>query len=152
RQGEGVRQAPKTQNLGLPIPLRGSLSRSGACGSTALLRSIPMARQHPHPEDHLSATEKSTSKPPKDMLEAQLSDRSGVQSDVSSVALDRGFLSMAGVPQSNAEAGGLSDAQVMLRVKEGDESAFDYLVQKYRRPIVNFMYRMAHNSAAAEDL
>jgi RNA polymerase sigma-70 factor (ECF subfamily) len=58
---------------------------------------------------------------------------------------------MAGVPQSSAE-GGLSDAQVMLRVKEGDESAFDYLVQKYRRPMVNFMYRMAHNAAAAEDL
>jgi RNA polymerase sigma-70 factor (ECF subfamily) len=57
---------------------------------------------------------------------------------------------MAGVPQSNAD--GLSDAQVMLRVKEGDESAFDYLVQKYRRPMVNFMYRMAHNAAAAEDL
>jgi RNA polymerase sigma-70 factor (ECF subfamily) len=57
---------------------------------------------------------------------------------------------MAGIPQANAD--GISDAQVMLRVKEGDESAFDYLVQKYRRPMVNFMYRMAHNAAAAEDL
>ncbi len=57
---------------------------------------------------------------------------------------------MAAIPPASAE--GVSDAQVMLRVKEGDESAFDYLVQKYRRPIVNFMYRMAHNAAAAEDL
>ncbi len=40
----------------------------------------------------------------------------------------------------------------MLRVKAGDDSAFDYLVQKYRRPMVSFMYRMAHNRAAAEDL
>ena len=40
----------------------------------------------------------------------------------------------------------------MLRVKAGDDSAFDYLVQKYRRPMVNFMYRTAHNSAGAEDL
>ena len=40
----------------------------------------------------------------------------------------------------------------MLRVKAGDESAFEYLVQKYRRPMMSFMYRMAHNSAAAEDL
>jgi RNA polymerase sigma-70 factor (ECF subfamily) len=40
----------------------------------------------------------------------------------------------------------------MLRVKAGDQSAFDYLVQKYRRPLVGFMYRMAHNAAAAEDL
>jgi len=45
-----------------------------------------------------------------------------------------------------------SDAQVMLRVKAGDQSAFDYLVQKYRRPLVSFMYRMARNTAAAEDL
>jgi len=45
-----------------------------------------------------------------------------------------------------------SDADVMLRVKAGDEAAFDYLVQKYRRPLVSFMYRMAHNTAAAEDL
>jgi RNA polymerase sigma-70 factor (ECF subfamily) len=47
---------------------------------------------------------------------------------------------------------GASDAEVMLRVKAGDESAFDYLVNKYRRPMVSFMYRMAHNAAVAEDL
>jgi RNA polymerase sigma-70 factor (ECF subfamily) len=37
-------------------------------------------------------------------------------------------------------------------VKAGDQSAFDYLVQKYRRPLVGFMYRMARNTAVAEDL
>jgi RNA polymerase sigma-70 factor, ECF subfamily len=45
-----------------------------------------------------------------------------------------------------------TDAEVMLRVKAGDQSAFDFLVQKYRRPLVSFMYRMARNTAAAEDL
>jgi RNA polymerase sigma-70 factor (ECF subfamily) len=40
----------------------------------------------------------------------------------------------------------------MLRVKVGDEAAFDYLVQKYRRAMISFMYRMVRNSAAAEDL
>jgi RNA polymerase sigma-70 factor, ECF subfamily len=45
-----------------------------------------------------------------------------------------------------------SDAEIMLRVKAGDQPAFDYLVQKYRRPLVSFMYRMARNAAAAEDL
>ncbi|MFZ0296521.1 MAG: sigma-70 family RNA polymerase sigma factor [Candidatus Sulfotelmatobacter sp.] len=45
-----------------------------------------------------------------------------------------------------------TDAEVMLRVKAGDQSAFDYLVEKYRRPLVSFMYRMARNTAAAEDL
>ncbi len=49
-----------------------------------------------------------------------------------------------------AEAG--SDADVMLRVKTGDESAFVFLVQKYRRPIVGFLYRMCHNPSTAEEL
>ncbi len=47
---------------------------------------------------------------------------------------------------------GLSDAEVMLRVRGGDEQAYAFLVQKYRRPMLSFMYRMAHNHAAAEDL
>jgi len=40
----------------------------------------------------------------------------------------------------------------MLRVKAGDDAAFTYLVEKYRRPMVGFMYRMAHNAATAEEL
>src|SRR5438270_9216106 len=84
----------------------------------------------------------------------QLSAPQRVQSDVSSVALDQGLLSMAGVPPARAgmSPSGLTDAEVMLRVRAGDEPAFDYLVQKYRRPLVSFMYRMARNPAAAEDL
>jgi RNA polymerase sigma-70 factor (ECF subfamily) len=46
----------------------------------------------------------------------------------------------------------LTDAEFMLRVKEGDDSAFDYLVQKYRRPLIGFMYRMTHNASTAEEL
>jgi RNA polymerase sigma-70 factor (ECF subfamily) len=45
-----------------------------------------------------------------------------------------------------------SDAEIMLRVKAGDQTAFEYLVGKYRRPMLSFMYRMARNSAIAEDL
>jgi len=73
--------------------------------------------------------------------------------------MDRGLLAMAGVPKQaavEADAGssgeGRTDAEIMLQVKAGDDSAFAYLVQKYRRPMVNFMYRMAHNAAGAEDL
>jgi RNA polymerase sigma-70 factor (ECF subfamily) len=67
------------------------------------------------------------------------------------------LLALGGVPrrQVGADADApteLTDADVMLRAKAGDESAFDYLVQKYRRPMLNFMYRMAHNAAVAEDL
>jgi RNA polymerase sigma-70 factor (ECF subfamily) len=46
----------------------------------------------------------------------------------------------------------LSDAEVMLRVGAGDDAAFDYLVEKFRRPMISFMYRMAHNQAVAEEL
>jgi RNA polymerase sigma-70 factor (ECF subfamily) len=83
--------------------------------------------------------------------DAQLSADGRVESNVSSVALSRGLLALGGAAEA-IEAGGLSDAEMMLRVKAGDDSAFDYLVQKYRRPIISFMYRMSHNAAAAEDL
>jgi RNA polymerase sigma-70 factor (ECF subfamily) len=72
--------------------------------------------------------------------------------------MDRGILMAAMGPQAAASSpamtGGESftDAEVMLRVKAGDQSAFNFLVQKYRRPLISFMYRMARNSAAAEDL
>lgn len=46
----------------------------------------------------------------------------------------------------------LSDAEVMLRVGAGDDAAFDYLVEKFRRQIISFMYRMTHNQAVAEEL
>lgn len=46
----------------------------------------------------------------------------------------------------------LSDAEVMLLAGAGDDSAFEYLVEKFRRPMVGFMYRMTHNQAVAEEL
>jgi RNA polymerase sigma-70 factor (ECF subfamily) len=108
---------------------------------------------------HLSPSEQRTSPTPEDLKKVQLSGADGVETDVSSAALDRGMLMAAATPQppsglSSALAGaeGLSDAEIMLRAKAGDQAAFDYLVQKYRRPMVSFMYRMARNSAAAEDL
>jgi len=73
--------------------------------------------------------------------------------------MDRGVLMATMGPRpasplqpAMAGAAGYTDAEVMLRVKAGDQSAFDYLVQKYRRPLVGFMYRMARNTAVAEDL
>ena len=99
-------------------------------------------------------SKKGTSGPGSNHEDAQLSDPDGVNSDVSSLALDHGLLAAGVHPPTGAEeaATGLSDAEMMLRVKAGDDSAFDYLVQKYRRPIIGFMYRMARNTAAAEDL
>jgi RNA polymerase sigma-70 factor (ECF subfamily) len=45
-----------------------------------------------------------------------------------------------------------SDVQLMLDVKAGDEQSFELLLCKYRIPLVNFLYRMVRDRAAAEDL
>ncbi|HEV2421777.1 MAG TPA: sigma-70 family RNA polymerase sigma factor [Candidatus Acidoferrales bacterium] len=45
-----------------------------------------------------------------------------------------------------------SDVQLMLDVKAGDELSFEILLKKYRTPLVNFLYRMVRDQAAAEDL
>jgi RNA polymerase sigma-70 factor, ECF subfamily len=51
-----------------------------------------------------------------------------------------------------ASADPASDAATMLRVAAGDEGAFNYLVQKYHRPMIHFLFRMVHNQAVAEEL
>jgi RNA polymerase sigma-70 factor (ECF subfamily) len=88
--------------------------------------------------------------------EMQLSDSGRVHKTVGSMAISNGPLAIGGRSTEDAPAlrpgENLSDAEVMLKVKAGDDGAFGYLVQKYRRPMISFMYRMAHNSAAAEDL
>jgi RNA polymerase sigma-70 factor, ECF subfamily len=45
-----------------------------------------------------------------------------------------------------------SDVQLMLDVKSGDDSSFELLLHRYRTPVVNFLYRMVRDAAAAEDL
>src|SRR3954454_6270945 len=44
------------------------------------------------------------------------------------------------------------DAELMLRVKEGDGASFGVLLQKHRSSIVHFLYRMIQNYAVAEEL
>jgi RNA polymerase sigma-70 factor, ECF subfamily len=45
-----------------------------------------------------------------------------------------------------------SDVQLMLDVKAGDEQSFELLLQRYRTPLVNFLYRMVRSREQAEDL
>jgi len=126
----------------------------------------------------VTKSEEKTSAPTRDAEEAQLCPQAGVSTEVSSVAIDRGMLgremldrgmlgrgapgrglpnfaapSPSSAPMVDANsAETVSDVDAMLRVKTGDESAFAYLVQKYRRPMVGFMYRLCHNPATAEEL
>jgi len=45
-----------------------------------------------------------------------------------------------------------ADAALMLRVKQGDSSAFAELVDKYKQPVMNLVYRMLRDPTEAEDL
>jgi RNA polymerase sigma-70 factor (ECF subfamily) len=44
------------------------------------------------------------------------------------------------------------DAELMLRVKEGDAQSFALLLQRHRNPIIHFLFRMVQNQALAEEL
>jgi RNA polymerase sigma-70 factor, ECF subfamily len=44
------------------------------------------------------------------------------------------------------------DAQLMLRVREGDDTSFALLLQRHRGPVVHFLYRMVQNQAVSEEL
>jgi RNA polymerase sigma-70 factor (ECF subfamily) len=80
---------------------------------------------------------------------------------MASIALDSALLKGAqiepahGRPEGSraqADWSAMSDAEIMLRVREGDDSGFDLLIQKYHKPIIHFMFRMVHNQAVAEEL
>ena len=45
-----------------------------------------------------------------------------------------------------------SDAAIMLRAAAGDEAGFNYLAEKYHRPMIHFLFRMVRNQAMAEEL
>jgi len=44
------------------------------------------------------------------------------------------------------------DAQLMLRVKDGDGASFTELLEKHRSPVVHFLFRMVQDHAVAEEL
>jgi RNA polymerase sigma-70 factor (ECF subfamily) len=44
------------------------------------------------------------------------------------------------------------DAALMLRVKQGDMGAFEQLVDKYKQPVINVVYRMLRDVTEAEDI
>jgi RNA polymerase sigma-70 factor (ECF subfamily) len=44
------------------------------------------------------------------------------------------------------------DAALMLRVKQGDVAAFTELVEKYKQPVMNVIYRTLRDATEAEDL
>lgn len=44
------------------------------------------------------------------------------------------------------------DAELMLRVRDGDAESFALLLDRHRAPVIHFLYRMLQNQAVAEEL
>ena len=98
---------------------------------------------------------------------SQPSVKVGVPEDMATLVLDNSALGVGPgtrpdsrtEPGPGANAGGAnaaldpaSDAAIMLRVAAGDEAGFNFLVGKYHRAIIHFLFRMVHNEAVAEEL
>lgn len=95
---------------------------------------------------------------------AQPSAEIGVIDDMSTLAINRAHVNQGysgSHPESdmaanalhlNGDFAELDDAAIMLELKAGNMAGFDFLIQKYRKPIINFMYRMTRNQAVAEEL
>jgi RNA polymerase sigma-70 factor (ECF subfamily) len=102
---------------------------------------------------------------------AQHSGDDGVEEDMATLVLDKSGLgpglnpasghqgtvlnpglNSPEAPRANYAADESSDAAVMLRVAAGDEAGFNYLVGKYHRAMISFLFRMVHNQAVAEEL
>lgn len=147
--GAGGRSAPKSGGATGGRSTGGSGGSSGA-GSGA--DSGGGTGDPPNDEDYVTEIDKDPQHP----------ENGGVEEDMATLVLDSPGLGRpkAGMPEGRAGtlvAGSAatdpaSDAAVMLRVAAGDEAGFNYLVTKYHRPMINFLYRMVHNQAVAEEL
>jgi RNA polymerase sigma-70 factor (ECF subfamily) len=81
--------------------------------------------------------------------------KEGDTDDMATLALNPDFLQGVTAIEATRNTGsfqGMEDSEVMLRLSSGDMTAFDFLLAKYRRPIIHFMYRMVHNEAVAEEM
>jgi len=127
-------------------------SGSGASGAKGHGRNPRQGR----PEDENAS--------PQEEPEAQHSGEDGVDEDMATLVLDNpalgalpeaftgGAEQRVGAQPGSAALDPKSDAAIMLRVAAGDEASFNYLVEKYHRPMINFLYRMVHSQAVAEEL
>ena len=102
-------------------------------------------------------TKKSVPQPESDE-EPQPSDPDRVPEDMATMVLDKPSLAGSAWAGVDANAGvrpaldPQSDAAIMLRAATGDEASFNFLVVKYHRPMIHFLFRMVHNQAVAEEL
>jgi RNA polymerase sigma-70 factor (ECF subfamily) len=110
--------------------------------------------RHPAPQDPLSQ-ETSEAIPLKFDEKAQPGGQDGVEDDMATLAINPRLLENLQAAETHHSAGDfgqMDDAAIMLELRTGNLAGFDFLIQKYRKPIIHFMYRMVHNQAVAEEL
>ena len=88
-------------------------------------------------------------------LATQPKPENGVAEDMASFAAHPGVFEISSSPvrlHAQGDFTHMEDSAVMLALSAGNMGAFDYLLSKYRKSIVSFMYRMTRNQAVAEEL
>ena len=70
----------------------------------------------------------------------------GINSAAAQPSFDRGVKNDIGIASLEV------DAELMLRVRQGDQASFGLLLEKHRGPVVHFLYRMVQNQPVAEEL
>jgi RNA polymerase sigma-70 factor (ECF subfamily) len=86
---------------------------------------------------------------------AQPESEDGVMDDMATLAINPRLLENLQAAETHHSAGDfgqMDDATIMLELRTGNMAGFDFLIQKYRKPIIHFMYRMVRNQAVAEEL
>jgi RNA polymerase sigma-70 factor (ECF subfamily) len=110
-------------------------------------------RSPDHPEPAEPGTQNSPQNP---AASAQPDEQDRVTEGMGTVAITQngfqGAQQGAPVAASGVDLSQLSDAEIMLRVRDGDDAGYSVLIEKYRKQIVHFMFRMARNQAVAEEL
>ena len=117
---------------------------------------------HGPPSDPPEKPDSGAENDPETALRAQPSAKDRVPEDMATMVLNGPALGAGSALRpdavanpgmgARAELDPSSDAALMLRVAEGDESCFNYLAQKYHRPMIHFLFRMVGNQAIAEEL
>jgi len=118
------------------------------------MSATPPNSGRPRPEVPLSS-ESSAQNPPEFGPEAQPKGEGGVIDDMATLAISPRLLENLQAAETHhaaGEFGAMDDAAIMLELRAGNMAGFDFLIQKYRKPIIHFMYRMVHNQAVAEEL
>ena len=75
--------------------------------------------------------------------------------DMATLAINPTLLATLEATEAHRMSGSfaqMDDSAIMLELRAGNMAGFDFLIQKYRKPIIHFMYRMVHNQAVAEEL